>query len=117
MEWRVPLADLDYGREEEEAVLNVLRSKWLTMGGVTQQFEVEFTRMSGAKFAFAVSNATEALHLACLALGEAATGHAPIRGGYARAGNDPGKCRLSSPSSSSARGPITRRDSGPWRSG
>jgi len=69
MEWRVPLADLDYGVEEEMAVLGVLRSKWLTMGAVTQQFEAEFAKAVGAKHAFAVSNATEALHLACLALG------------------------------------------------
>jgi dTDP-4-amino-4,6-dideoxygalactose transaminase len=69
MDWRVPLADLDYGIEEENAVLSVLRSKWLTMGAVTQQFEQEFARATGARFVFTVSNATEALHLACLALG------------------------------------------------
>jgi len=69
MDWRVPLADLDYGVEEEEAVLSVLRSRWLTMGGVTQEFESQFAAVTGSKFAFAVSNATEALHLACLALG------------------------------------------------
>ena len=69
MDWRVPLADLDYGVEEESAVLNVLRSKWLTMGEVTQAFESEFAQLTGAQFAFTVSNATEALHLACLALG------------------------------------------------
>jgi dTDP-4-amino-4,6-dideoxygalactose transaminase len=69
MDWRVPLADLDYGQEEETAVLDVLRSKWLTMGAVTQAFEAEFARVHGVKHAIAVSNATEALHLACLALG------------------------------------------------
>ena len=69
MEWRVPLADLDYGPDEEEAVLAVLRSKWLTMGGVTQAFEAEFAAAHGAGHAIAVSNATQALHLACLALG------------------------------------------------
>ena len=69
MDWRVPLADLDFGNEEENAVLAVLRSKWLTMGAVTQDFEAEFAKMVGVKHAFAVSNATEALHLACLALG------------------------------------------------
>jgi len=69
MDWRVPLADLDYGPEEEAAVLRVLRSKWLTMGAITQEFEAQFSRMVGAKYAIAVSNATEALHLACLALG------------------------------------------------
>ncbi len=69
MNWKVPLADLDYGLDEEEAVLDVLRSRWLTMGGVTQEFERCFAGLTGSKFAFAVSNATVALHLACEALG------------------------------------------------
>lgn len=69
MEWKVPLADLDFGTEEEEAVLGVLRSKWLTMGAVTQTFEEEFRRSIQTRHAFAVSNATVALHLACTALG------------------------------------------------
>jgi dTDP-4-amino-4,6-dideoxygalactose transaminase len=69
MDWRVPLADLDYDLKEEQAVLNVLRSKWLTMGAITQEFETEFARTLGVKHAIAVSNATAALHLACLALG------------------------------------------------
>ncbi len=69
MDWKVPLADLDYGTEEEQAVLAVLRSKWLTMGAVTQQFEERFRELTGTRYALAVSNATQALHLACLALG------------------------------------------------
>lgn len=69
MDWRVPLADLDYGQDEETAVLKVLRSKWLTMGEVTQDFEEQFRQMVGVKHALAVSNATEALHVACLSLG------------------------------------------------
>ena len=69
MEWRVPLADLDYGPEEQQAVLDVLNRRWLTMGAVTQEFERQFAEQVGAKHALAVSNATQALHLACLALG------------------------------------------------
>jgi dTDP-4-amino-4,6-dideoxygalactose transaminase len=69
MDWRVPLADLEYGLEEETAILNVLRSKWLTMGAITKEFEAQFSRLLGVKHAIAVSNATEALHLACRALG------------------------------------------------
>ena len=69
MDWRVPLADLEYGIEEETAVQNVLRSKWLTMGAITKAFEAQFSKYLGVKHAIAVSNATEALHLACLALG------------------------------------------------
>ena len=68
MDWRVPLADLDFGSEEEEAVLRVLRSRWLTMGGVTQEFEARFAELAGCRHALAVSNATQALHLACLAI-------------------------------------------------
>lgn len=68
MEWRVPLADLDYGKEETDAVLSVLQRKWLTMGEVTQTFEKAFADMHGAKYAFGVANATVALHLACIAL-------------------------------------------------
>src|SRR5215208_5140975 len=74
MNWIVPLADLDFGPEEDQAVLAVLHSKWLTMGAVTQAFEQEFAAYHGAPaapapHAIAVSNATQALHLACLALG------------------------------------------------
>ncbi len=69
MTWRVPLADLDYGIAEEQAVLGVLRSRWLTMGAVTRQFEEQFATECGAAHAIAVANATQALHLACLVLG------------------------------------------------
>ncbi len=68
MAWRIPLADLDYGPEEEAAVLAVLRRGWLTMGEGTQQFEEQFAKLIGVKHAIAVSNATVALHLACVAL-------------------------------------------------
>lgn len=36
MNWIVPLSDLDFGVEEEQAVIDVLRSKWLTMGDRTK---------------------------------------------------------------------------------
>jgi dTDP-4-amino-4,6-dideoxygalactose transaminase len=55
MDWRVPLADLDFGVEEEQAVLQVLRSRWLTMGGVTQEFERQFALAHGVKHALALS--------------------------------------------------------------
>ncbi len=69
MEWRVSLSDLDFGEEEEQAVLDVLHSRWLTMGSRTNEFEKEFSSFTGAAHAIAVSNATQALHLACIALG------------------------------------------------
>jgi dTDP-4-amino-4,6-dideoxygalactose transaminase len=46
----------------------VLESGWLTMGAVSAEFENEFAAYTGAKHALAVSNATVALHMACLGL-------------------------------------------------
>lgn len=69
MEWRVPLSDLGFGTEEEQAVLHVIRSCWLTMGSVTQQFEQEFAAYLGVRHAIAVTNATAALHMACVVAG------------------------------------------------
>lgn len=68
MAWKVPLADIDFGVEEEEAVLRVVRSRWLSMGEETQNFEKEFAAYTGAKHALAVTNATAALHMACMAV-------------------------------------------------
>ncbi|HEY3316901.1 MAG TPA: DegT/DnrJ/EryC1/StrS family aminotransferase [Coriobacteriia bacterium] len=69
MEIRVPLFDLDYDEREEEAVLAVLRSKWLTMGDRTAEFEERFAASAGSPHAVAVANCTAALHLAVRVLG------------------------------------------------
>jgi len=68
MKWRVMLSDIDLDDEEINAVVNVLKSKWLSMGPITQKFEQEFAKYLGIKHAFAVSNGTAALHLALKAL-------------------------------------------------
>ncbi len=67
MSWKIPLADLDFGQEELEAVQNVLESRWLTMGGMTEAFEEEFAAFTQARHAIAVTNCTVGLHLACVA--------------------------------------------------
>ena len=36
---KVPLADIDLGNDEIDAVVDVMPSKWLTMGEVTRNFE------------------------------------------------------------------------------
>ncbi|HSL42286.1 MAG TPA: DegT/DnrJ/EryC1/StrS family aminotransferase [Anaerolineales bacterium] len=69
MNWRIPLSDIDFGCEEISAVEDVLKSRWLTMGGITQKFEAEFAAYTGAGYALAVTNATAALHMACMAIG------------------------------------------------
>jgi dTDP-4-amino-4,6-dideoxygalactose transaminase len=65
----IPLFDLNYGLEEEDATLRVLRSKWLTMGPETEALEHEFAKYFKVKHAIAVSSCTTALHLANLAVG------------------------------------------------
>lgn len=68
-DWRIPLSRLDYGLEEEAAVLRVLRRQWLTMGPEVERFEQAFARLTGTRYAIAVSNATAALHLCLMAAG------------------------------------------------
>ncbi len=65
----IPFARPSIGREEEEAVLEVLRSGWLTTAGQTIAFEKEFAAYTGASHALAVNSATAGLHLALEALG------------------------------------------------
>jgi dTDP-4-amino-4,6-dideoxygalactose transaminase len=69
MNWKVPLFDMQITEDEIRAVESVLRSRWLTMGEVSQAFEREFSEFLGGGAAIAVNNCTAALHMACIALG------------------------------------------------
>ena len=69
MNWKYPLSDIDLNDQENEAVNEVLTSKWLTMGEVTKRFEDEFAKFTEVKHAIAVTNCTAALHLAFKGLG------------------------------------------------
>lgn len=67
--WQIALSDLDYGTEEDAAVMRVLTSKWLSMGQETKAFEEEFSNLTGTQHAVAVASGTAALHLAFLSVG------------------------------------------------
>ena len=67
--WKVQLFELNYDHREEEAVANVLKSRWITMGENTKSFEEKFGEYIGARILpTAVANCTAALHMALLAL-------------------------------------------------
>jgi dTDP-4-amino-4,6-dideoxygalactose transaminase/nucleoside-diphosphate-sugar epimerase len=57
------------GREEEEEILDSLRSGWLSTGPKTKRFEEDLARYAGAKHAIAVNSCTAALHVSLAALG------------------------------------------------
>lgn len=67
-DWRIPLSDLEFDQNEIKAVVETLKSGWLTMGAATKQFEAQFAEWNNVNFAIAVSSCTAALHLACMAL-------------------------------------------------
>jgi dTDP-4-amino-4,6-dideoxygalactose transaminase len=67
--WRISLSDIDLGPEEEAAVVDVLRSRWLTSGPRIAEFETRFAARAGMAHAVALGNCTQALHLALLAVG------------------------------------------------
>jgi dTDP-4-amino-4,6-dideoxygalactose transaminase len=68
-----------------EAVLDTLRSGWLTMGPRIQAFEEEFAAHVGAVHAAAVSSGTAALHLAIRTVAPGARVAVPALGGDAAA--------------------------------
>lgn len=65
----IPVLQPSIGQEEIDAVTEVLRSGWLGLGPKTEQFEQEFAKFVGSRFAVALNSGTAALHLAMDILG------------------------------------------------
>lgn len=65
----IPYGRQDINQADINAVIDVLRSDFLTQGPAVPVFEKAIAGYCGAQYAVAVSNATSALHIACLALG------------------------------------------------
>lgn len=68
MSFKVPLFDLNFGKEETAAVVATLESKWLSMGPQCIELEKQFAAMCGSKRGVTVTNCTAALHLALMAM-------------------------------------------------
>jgi UDP-4-amino-4,6-dideoxy-N-acetyl-beta-L-altrosamine transaminase len=65
----IPYGRQDINQADIDAVIEVLRSDFLTQGPVLPAFEAKVSAYCGAKHAKAVNSATSALHIACLSLG------------------------------------------------
>src|SRR3989338_9951621 len=55
--------------DDLQAVLNVLKSDWLTQGPHVGKFQEELSKVLGFAYATAMANGTAALHMAAVALG------------------------------------------------
>ena len=65
----IPYGRQDISDEDIQAVVDVLRSDFLTQGPAVPKFETSVANSCGVQHAVAVNSATSALHIACLALG------------------------------------------------
>ena len=65
----IPYGRQDVTDEDISAVVDVLRSDFLTQGPAVPRFEDALLRKTGARHAVAMNSATSALHAACVALG------------------------------------------------
>lgn len=64
----IPYGRQDIRQEDIDAVVEVLRSDYLTQGPAVPRFEAAVAQHCGVEHAIAVNSATSALHIACLAL-------------------------------------------------
>ena len=65
----IPYGRQNINQQDIDAVVAVLHSDWLTQGRAIDRFEQAVADYCGVKYAIAVSSATAALHIACLAIG------------------------------------------------
>lgn len=64
----IPYGRQDISQDDIQAVIDVLKSDYLTQGPAVPAFEQAVALYCNAKFGVAVNSATSALHIACLAL-------------------------------------------------
>ena len=64
----IPYGKQDISEADIDAVIDVLKSDFLTQGPQVPAFERSLMDATGADYALAVNSATSALHIACLAL-------------------------------------------------
>jgi UDP-4-amino-4,6-dideoxy-N-acetyl-beta-L-altrosamine transaminase len=65
----IPYSRQNIDKDDINAVVDVMKSDFLTQGPITPIFEENLKKYCNAKYAVATVNATSALHLACMSIG------------------------------------------------
>jgi len=65
-EYKIPLAKPIFSAKDAEDIAKVLKTGYVRQGPYTKEFEEKFAKKVGAKYAYAVSSGTAALHCAYL---------------------------------------------------
>ena len=66
---QIPFHKPHITQKEIDSVIDIMRSRWLTMGPKTIEFEIAFKKYIGSQFSISVNSGTAALHLALNAVG------------------------------------------------
>lgn len=66
---RIPIGSPDIGKDEIQAVMETMKSGWVTQGRKVEEFEKAFAKYCGAKYGVATNSGTAALHLTLASLG------------------------------------------------
>lgn len=69
MDYKIPLFDLNFDEKEEMAVVETLRSKWISTGPKTAELEKKFSEMLACRYSLGMANCTVALHMGLLLMG------------------------------------------------
>jgi len=64
----IPYGKQDISQDDIDAVVDVLKSDYLTQGHIVPKFEKSLSNFTKAKYSVVVNSATSALHIACKAL-------------------------------------------------
>ena len=65
----IPISKPFLSNEEAQSAYDTILTGWVTQGPRVEEFEHEFVKITGSKYAVAVSNCTTALHLSLIVAG------------------------------------------------
>lgn len=69
MHYEIPLFELNFDEKEEAAVIETLRSKWISTGPKTAELERRFNELLSCRYSLGMANCTVALHMGLLLMG------------------------------------------------